>query len=845
MENKPHIKLERFSEQNSFKYTKPGFSNKQVKQTRDRNLHGQSLLNQVNAVREFFDLPEDQEIEGTLVRDDVVYVQFTSDWGYELAFDLFDKDGLRQNKKLFQLLSVRPEIDEVDGEVKHRYHVLVVVNRLGIKEFIDKIQQFLTENIERNDKATGERIVTDNPKNSDLLNNIQIIQLATLRAFWSDEPEIPFPTEDDMVWWEVWFRRTGTDNDNLDHAVYNLLLNECQVGDETLELTEHYVKLVKGTADQLSKSLLVLNNLAELRNPQQISDFITHKDISDETKKQYLVDLVGRTDSELSENSVLICLLDSGVTNKHPLLTSFLPDDHLYTYRGAWGKEDSEPHGGHGTGVAGLALYGDLTDALSHSNRIQIYHGLESYKIYHPKSANDPELYGAITESAVATPVIDRPKNLRVYCMTVTDKSLRFNGRPSAWSSAIDKITFGRSDVPTLFILSGGNVSINKHEDYPSLNMTEYIHDPAQAYNAVTVGTYTRKDKISVATGHSALAPNGGMAPSNSTSLLFDKDWPNKPDVVFEGGNSSTDGIYVSDHSELKLLSLDSDYQTDIFIPFGDTSGAAALASKMAAEIRTMYPDYWPETVRALLVHSADWTTSMLSKKTLVELKEQDKKNLLRTVGYGVPNIERALYSVENNLNLIAERYIQPYKWEDSRGKYKDYHLYELPWPKEALESLEAKNVTLKVTLSYYIEPNPGSRRFATHYQYHSHQLDFEIIKRNESLADFKIRISKPDDEDVENPVQRKGATWLLGRPSVKGSVRKDMLNLSGREMADRNVIAVYPKNGWYKNLKRQNKFNEEIRYSLIVSLETESEDVDLYSPVLVAVEANKIESAR
>jgi hypothetical protein len=56
---------------------------------------------------------------------------------------------------------------------------------------------------------------------------------------------------------------------------------------------------------------------------------------------------------------------------------------------------------------------------------------------------------------------------------------------------------------------------------------------------------------------------------------------------------------------------------------------------------------------------------------------------------------------------------------------------------------------------------------------------------------------------------------------------------LTGREMSERNILAVFPKNGWYKNLKRQNKFNEVVRYSLIVSLETEENDIDLYTPVM------------
>lgn len=402
-----------------------------------------------------------------------------------------------------------------------------------------------------------------------------------------------------------------------------------------------------------------------------------------------------------------------------------------------------------------------------------------------------------------------------------------FKGRPSSSSAIIDKICFGKELGQQLFIVSGGNVEINKHEEYPFLNETECINDPAQAYNALTIGTYTRKDKIDISTGYKPLAENGAMSPSNSTSLLFDNSWPNKPDLVFEGGNRSTDGVLTSDHSELRLLTTDADFANDIFISFGDTSAAAALASKMAAELRTMYPNYWVETIRGLMVHSADWTDAM-------RRNAKDKRNLLRTVGYGVPSIQKAKFSVENSLTLIAEREIQPYKVEKSDGKYNKYHLFNLPWPKEALQSLEEKSVKLIVTLSYYIEPNPGSRRLATHYSYHSHQLDFELIKRNETPVEFKKRISKPEDETDETKPKRDGVKWEIGsKAGSKGSIRKDFIIGAGREMSERNTLAVFPKNGWYKNLKRQNKFNEVVRYSLIISLETEENEIDLYTPVM------------
>ncbi|WP_445721990.1 S8 family peptidase [Flavobacterium sp.] len=815
MKNKPHIKFEGNTTSDKFTTTISGRGSKYSEKPNNRNVHGNYLLQKANEIKQFF---KNSEINPLLVKDSSIYIEFTSDWGYKLSFDSFDKSG-------FQLININEEIRLLDDNSEEfKYSLVVLASEGDVSSFINKIENYLAENFIKTDRKTKEKIDTGEPRNKRLLNNINDLKIATLKSFWVDEPEIPFPKENENIWWEVWFRKSENYTDKLIEVYNNLEIIGCQIGQSQIELAEYIVKLVKGTSKQLSDSLLLLDNLAELRKPQEISSFITHKDIDFDTKREYIEDLQNRTVNNFYKNSVLICLLDSGVNNMHTLLKNFIPDENLYTYNDSWGKQDDI---NHGTGVAGLSLYGDLTDALSNPNNIEIFHGLESFKIISTKSNNDPDLYGAITESGVSTPQIYNPSNLRVFCMTVTDANAKFNGRPSSWSSAIDNICNGKELEQQLFIISGGNVSIMKHNDYPTINETECVQDPAQAYNALTIGTYTRKDKIDISTGYRPLAENGGMSPSNSTSLLFDKNWPNKPDLVFEGGNLSTDGVWTSDnHSELRLLTTDADFTNDMFTSFGDTSGAAALASKMAAELRTFYPNYWVETIRGLMVHSADWTDAM--ERNIL------KKHRLRTVGYGVPNIQKAMHSAENSLTLIAEREIQPYKYEKSRGQYNEYHLFNLPWPIEALESLEEKSVKLTVTLSYYIEPNPGSRRLASHYSYQSHQLDFELIKRNEPIEDFQIRISKPDDETKENKPKRNGAEWEIGvNISSKGSIRKDFITATGREMSERNILAVYPKNGWYKNLKRQNKFNETVRYSLIVSLETQELDIDLYTPVL------------
>ncbi len=837
---KPHIKLKDGYHQNlPYQYPRAGGGSTFSVIERNRAIHGRSLMNQLTVIRQQFQIDQQTQIPENIIKDDVVYVEFTSEWGYELKFESLDKDTVRNTN--YQLLNIRSEERENNGEIEYRYNATLLLKEGGVSSFIDKVNQYLTETVIKTNRETGERTDTGTPKNYPLLNNIQTIQLATLKAFWTDAPEIPFPETDESIWWEVWFRKTANDDERMSHVFQNLQQAGCNIGASELELAEHRVKLIKGTVPQLAHSLLLLDNLSELRKPQEIADFILHKEVGYEDVREYLADLEARTDNHLNEQSTLVCIIDSGVNNQHPLITPFMPDAHRYTLNPAWGHQDSVDNGGHGTGVASLALYGDLIEVLASPNRVQIFHALESYKIFNPYDQNDPALYGALTEEAVNAPIVDRPEAKRIYCMTITDKTFAFQGRPSAWSSALDKIAFGTAFEPKyqqVFIVSGGNVSITQHAEYPAKNHLESIHDPGQAYNAITVGTYTRKDRIDIATGLRPLATNGSMAPSNSTSLLWQQQWPNKPDIVMEGGNASTNGTDVSDHHSLKILAADAEFPNYVFLPFGDTSAAAGLAAKMAAELRTEYPDFWPETIRGLMIHSADWTDQMLIGRSVNTLNEQEKKNLLRTFGYGVPNIERARHSANNSLTLIAEREIQPYKRENSKGQYNEYHLFELPWPADVLEGLQAIDATITITLSYYIEPNPGAKRYSNNYQYHSHSLDFAVIKPNERLEVFKRRISAnsalPEDE-----INNSGEPWFIGRSGSKGSIRKDFSTMSAIEMSQRNIVAVFPKNGWYKTRKKLNKFDEMVRYSLIVTIKTEG--ADIYTPVFNYIENTNI----
>uniref|UniRef100_UPI001F121B86 S8 family serine peptidase n=1 Tax=Pseudomonas viridiflava TaxID=33069 RepID=UPI001F121B86 len=87
------------------------------------------------------------------------------------------------------------------------------------------------------------------------------------------------------------------------------------------------------------------------------------------------------------------------------------------------------------------------------------------------------------------------------------------------------------------------------------------------------------------------------------------------------------------------------------------TSAATSLCSRMVAQLMAAYPGRWPESIRALIVHSAEWTDAM-KQMFLPQNRnptKQDYERLVRHCGFGVPSLKRAQWSASNSLTLIVE----------------------------------------------------------------------------------------------------------------------------------------------------------------------------------------------
>ena len=254
--------------------------------------------------------------------------------------------------------------------------------------FLTKIEAY--QNEETTPRRPGG---TAHPKNKDLVESISDIKLAALETLWTEE-QIPFPAGDERRVWELWLRR--------DRGI-NHLARLRQFGPTSVLRSERTLSRSstasfsssQGLLNQLSGSIDILGMIAEVRAPKNTATFYAAMSPVDQ---RVLVDGLLDRISGPSRNTPYICLLDTGVNQAHPLLSEVIAIADLDTYKPAWGVDDRH---GHGTEMAGLAAYGDLTHILQNSAPVECAHRIGSVKLFNQDDPHAAQLYGAVTRESV------------------------------------------------------------------------------------------------------------------------------------------------------------------------------------------------------------------------------------------------------------------------------------------------------------------------------------------------------------------------------------------------------------------------------------------------------------
>lgn len=654
---------------------------------RNRQEHAEYLQNRFDAVRAEDAYVKQQMTAISLPARSGTYIEFTG----APAYDLVSK-SLEDQKAGIRLLNIRQAKTEDSQE---QSFATIYIPHGKENKLLEKLHKYATE--EYNGK----------PKNDALFRSIENINVALLKALWTDNHE-DFPTEHDD-WYEVWIRISETENIVNQHNKFIDSLRSLGIRfkeDSILTFPERAVFLVYANKDSLTKLLGCSDQLAELRSGRVLTGFLFDEYRGEQ--REWVEDLRNRVQINPDTNSV-ICVLDSGVNNGHPLLESIIPEQNCGSVVG----EGIADRDGHGTKMCGTVIYGDMSSCLANAKKVQIENQVGSIKLYPHGRPNPKEAWGFLTEQAVSTSEIIFPRKTVCYCMAITAEDSE-QGKPTSWSGAVDSIAYNNGKAGRLFMVSAGNIwDINNLDKdiisaYPNNHSLRPIQNPAQAWNGLTIGAFTNivAPDSEELRAYARVAPGGGISPFSRTSSLWEKGALIKPEVMFEGGNiyKTTDPqIPFSSHQDLELMTTSKNYQiSGYFDTINATSAATALASNFAGKLQARYSHLWAESIRGLIVHSAKWTSCMEMQFPVRNRGDMERR--LRHCGYGVPSEERALYSTENGLTYIAQEIIQPFIKDrgDNSPKINEMHFFELPWPREVLEQLAETNVTMRNFIIFY-----------------------------------------------------------------------------------------------------------------------------------------------
>jgi hypothetical protein len=782
--------------------------------SRDPNTHGMALAAELSAVSR--GLAENQERRAAQGLAEVT--------GSYVTFDLLLNPDLSLDRLEDRRAGIERVAFQIPEEGKGVVTVFVPTGKLSV--FEAKLKAYLDPEKANQD---GKR------RHETLLNSIEKIRRTVLRDLWTD-PVRDFPTATGPLWWELWLRR-GVNPDRLREQARRLGF---AIGDKSLRFPDRTVVLARATLDQMVLSVDLLDAIAELRSARSFACELLEMPSREEAER--VADLRRRLGPP-PDGAPAVCILDTGVDVGHPLLEPGLAPENAHSYNPeSWGVDDRH---GHGTEMAGFALFGDrLEESLLSDERIELRHQLESIKILRAPGTNPPELYGEITLASAARVEVQNASKPRAFSLSITDPETRSpEGEPTSWSAALDLLCSGgeEEERPSrLVFVSSGNAGRGEGYSYPDSNQTDRIHDPGQSWNALTIGAYTEKDLIHEDDYRDwpVVAPAGDMSPCNTTSLTWGAEWPNKPDLLLEGGNMAwnpSTGVADSPES-LSLLTTRRRQDSRLLCWSGETSAATACAARLGALVLGEYPQLWPETVRALLVHSARWTPAM-ERRFQDSTPRRRVENLLRCYGWGVPDLDRALYSLRHQTTLVVQETIQPFRMEVSQAKSSEMHLHRIPWPREVLSSLGETRVRMRTTLSYFIEPKPGKRGASRRHRYASYGLRFDVKTATESEREFLARINQAErGESGERSGGSDAQEWLIGpQGRSRGSIHSDVWIGTAAALAAKDAIAVYPTLGWWRDPKRPDRCERQARYSLVVSIESEEATVQIEGvPVLV-----------
>ncbi len=599
--------------------------------------------------------------------------------------------------------------------------------------------------------------------------------------------------------------------------------------------------------DSINQDSLLIYRL-ELTH-QQVELLLNHRDIRivdllpesgiSYQQLNYDLDNIPQNLPSPEPTSSRICILDSGINTNHPLLKTAIADSQSFIEGRHEGDES-----GHGTAVAGIALYGDLEEcADSHYWQPQFW--LYNGKVMYLDEQTGETCFDEKTIETTLTKAVEYfagECGCRIFNVSLGNANAPYDGKHiRGIAYVLDRLA---REYDILFIVSVGNFSGSDNppvpvaswrDEYPEYLMddTSIIIDPATALNAISVGSLAKHNQHSDEQRYpeiSALSPANEDQPSPFTRHGPSVGKALKPDIVAPGGNRASplrqeDRQWQNDERGMGVLTLNHQFfGGTLFKEIAGSSFAAPYITHLAGRLLNEYPQASANLLRAMLVNHAnlpDVCTNTFPEewcKTYKEASGTKNRELPREIaGYGKIDEDSLYRSSESVVVLMAEDSIEN----------NTHQFYELPLPASFLRANRASR-ELRVTLAY----SPPVR--TTRLEYTATKMSFRLIK-GLSLEDVEQHFNHDTQDD--NKTRNDDATAnrnISTQIRDKGTVQSSVWHFKQRN----------PDEKWFVVVTRQDRDWGELspcldqeHYALVVTAtDRENEQAQLYTEIQLRI---------
>lgn len=511
---------------------------------------------------------------------------------------------------------------------------------------------------------------------------------------------------------------------------------------------------------------------------------------------------------EIPENLPTIGIIDTGVNAIQPFHNLIVDGGINIT-----GETDAD-HSGHGTLVAGLAIFGQALPASVKDSYIARCKVLPIKVLHNNTGGIDfPRLLDAVRTA-------NHDKGVRIFNMSLVFYPKKYNEAFSEFAYELDRLSH---ELGILIFISVGNfdaISLREllttdfHADhtypkfYYKLNTTSPVHNcentnistPSESLNNLSIGALA---------GNIEDGDNSDLTPANIYPAYYTRKFHfdyeqrinttnftrnqknkhlNKPDLVFDGGD------LLNTQSGIEVIGSPAD---NYYKRTAGTSLSAPLITSMAAEIEGAYPNLDTQSIKALLINSANYY-----KPSQLPLFQNEDELLRKLVGFGVPDRSRLLVSDNKSITMVVEDQIKPLE------------IVSIPiFLPEYLKTAENKLI-FHISIAYSSYPDKGN-----HLGYLPLHMSFNLMKN--------LPINVIATKGAGETVAKRGFSWSedhFGKENILFSNAQskeyrlqpnDIISLNGQMAV---AVRCLSKDNIDENLKQYLENNEHA-FSLVIHI--------------------------